>query len=164
MTVPVPDLGTAVTAPQRPFCASQGISLSLLTALLKDGEVDSVIVGGRFRYVLLASWSAYIRRKQLGLERDPVEREAAAARYRNSVSPAATLAAKRALAAKPKPGRPLGSGTRHRTGDGRPGRPPDSASKSAGSPGRVSPPPTETAPKTNPTSRRGTRKETTAHT
>jgi hypothetical protein len=114
MPVPVPDLSNAVTAPQRQFCESEGVSLSLLTSLFASGEIDSVIIGGRFRHVILSSWNSYIRRKQLGLERDPTEREAAAARYRSSVQPYSTAAARRALAGKPKPGRPPGSGTRHR--------------------------------------------------
>jgi hypothetical protein len=157
MTVPVLDFGSAVTAPQRPFCETQGISLSLLTNLFAQGEVDSVIIGGRFRHVVLPSWANYVRRRQLGLERDPAEREAAAKRYRDSVSPTATLAAKRALAGKPRPGRPPGSGTKHRN----PNHPGRSAAQSAAPARRASPPPVA-APKTAPGKPRSSRKETVA--
>jgi hypothetical protein len=152
--MPVPDLGNAVTAPQRPFCNAEGVSLSLLTHLFAQGEVDSVVIGGRFRHVVLASWADYVRRRQLGLERDPAEREAAAARYRGSVQPYSTAAARRALAGKPKPGRPPGSGARH----GRP-NPPGRAAAQAALPARRAPPPAEPAPKKTSTTRRSARKE-----
>jgi hypothetical protein len=157
MPATVLDFGSAITAPQRPFCESQGISLSLLTALLRRGEVDSVIVGGRHRHVVLGSWREYIHRQLAGLRRDPAEREAAATRYRNSVSPAATLAAKRALAAKPRPGRPPGSGKGH----GRP-NPPARAAAPAALPARMSSPPSAEAPKKTSTARRSARKESIA--
>jgi hypothetical protein len=114
MPISVLDLGKAITAPQRALCDAEGVSLSLLTGLFASGDVDSVIIGGRFRHVILASWVDYVRRRQLGLERDPVEREAAAASYRNSVQPYSTAAARRALAGKPRPGRSPGTGTKHR--------------------------------------------------
>jgi hypothetical protein len=152
--MPVADFGGAITAPQRPFCESQGISLSLLTTLLKDGEIDSLIIGGRHRHVVLQSWFDYIHRKQFGLERDAVEREAAAARYRNSVSPAATLAAKRALAGKPAPGRPPGRGKSHGTR-----LVPDGNDKPDAAPWRSRSPSPAAAPKTAPGKSRSSRKE-----
>jgi hypothetical protein len=156
MPVPVPDLGNAVTAPQRPFCEAQGISLSMLTHLFARGELDSITIG-RFRFVILASWDDYVRRRQLGLERDPAEREAAAARYRGSVQPYSTAAARRALAGKPKPGRPPGSGTRHR----KPNHPGRAAAQAALPPRRSSPPAAE-ASKSKSGTRRGARKESVA--
>jgi hypothetical protein len=155
MTVPVLDFGSAVTAPQRPFCETQGISLSLLTNLFAQGEVDSVIIGGRFRHVVLPSWANYVRRRQLGLERDPAEREAAAKRYRDSVSPTATLAAKRALAGKPRPGRPPGSGTKHRRSNQS-----GPAAAQAAVPARRPPPPPEVSSKSKPNKRRSVREDT----
>jgi hypothetical protein len=154
MTIPTPNLSHAVTAPQREFCKAEGISLSLLTALFAQGEVDSVVIGGRFRYVILASWAAYVRRRQLGLDRDPAERAAAAARYRDSVQPYSTDAARRALAGKPKPGRPPGSGTRHR----KPRHPRRASAQTALAAWKASPP-TAAAPKSKPTNHRGARAE-----
>jgi hypothetical protein len=113
MHASAPDFGSAVTAPQRVHAQREGITLTLLTGLFAAGEVDSVVVGDRFRHVVVASWRDYVRRKQLGLERDPIEKKAAAEAYRASIKPASTAAALRALAGKPKPGRPRGSGKKH---------------------------------------------------
>jgi hypothetical protein len=90
----------AVTIPQGALCERERISHSLLTSLFRDGEVDSAVIGGRFRHVIEQSWRDYVERKRLGLERDPAEKAAAAAAYRASVPPDRTLAASRAFAGK----------------------------------------------------------------
>jgi hypothetical protein len=153
MSVPAPDFSKAVTAPQRAFCEAEGISLSLLTALLTQGEIDSVVVGNRFRFIVLASWADYVRRKQFGLERDPAEREAAAARYRASVRPYSSAAAQRALAGKPRPGRPPGSGTKHRKSDST-----EHAAAQTALPARRASPP-KVAPKARSSKRQSIREE-----
>jgi hypothetical protein len=108
MHATVPCFTNVVTAAQRPFCERHGISLSMLTRLFSEGEVDSVVIGGRFRHVILKSWYDYIERRRTGRQRDPVEKKAAALAYRASVPPAASAGARRAMAGKIQPGRPRG--------------------------------------------------------
>jgi hypothetical protein len=105
-----PHIPVPVTAPQRDFCKQERLSLGRLTKLFEAGEVESVVIGGRFRHVIIASYIDYVARQLRGEQRDLEERELAKRRYRASVSPQATAAAARALAGKPKPGRPRGSG------------------------------------------------------
>jgi hypothetical protein len=106
----------AQTIPQQVFFKQERIGKGRGTKLFADGEVDTILVGERYRHVVLASWYAYVERQLRGEERDPAERAEAARRYRASVSPQATAAAARALHGKLSLDRPRGSGKRRGSG------------------------------------------------
>jgi hypothetical protein len=76
----------AVTIPQQQLMALERLSTNTLFPLYRAGEVDSVIIGGRVRRVFIASYLAYLRRRQLGIERDEGERRAAAESYERSLT------------------------------------------------------------------------------
>jgi hypothetical protein len=78
--------GGAGTVSQRRLMALEDLSINLLVALYRQGEIDSVIVGERLRRVVIASYLAYLRRRQLGIARDEGERQAAIESYRRSLT------------------------------------------------------------------------------
>ena len=75
-----------ITIPQRRLMELEDLSVNLLIGLYRNGEIDSVVIGGRLRRVVVASYLAYLRRRQLGLARDEGERQAAIQSYRQSLS------------------------------------------------------------------------------
>jgi hypothetical protein len=86
----------AVTIPQRQFMKLEKIGINLLTGLYRTGEVDSVVVGERLRRVVIGSYFAYLRRRQLGIARDEAERQAAIQSYKQSLTTRGAAAAARA--------------------------------------------------------------------
>jgi hypothetical protein len=102
----------AITIPQKRLMALEGFSINVLTGLYHAGEIDSVVIGGRLRRVFIASYLAYLRRRQLGLARDESERLAAIENYQRSLTARSVLSAARArrsitAASRQRPKRPL---------------------------------------------------------
>jgi hypothetical protein len=73
----------------------ENIGHNVMYRLAAMGEVDTVVIG-RCRYVVAQSWHDYVSRRHLGVERNPVERAAAAASYRQSLAGIGGQAAARA--------------------------------------------------------------------
>lgn len=71
------------TLPVRDWARSEKISIQKAYEEISSGEVDTVVVAGR-RRVILASWDARLARARAGVERDPKERAAAMAYYRET--------------------------------------------------------------------------------
>jgi hypothetical protein len=71
--------------PQSELRRREGIGRNLLDRLLREGEVDSFILGHRIRHIVLSSWFAYIARQRAGVSRDPIERERAITEHQASV-------------------------------------------------------------------------------
>jgi hypothetical protein len=136
--------------PIRELGRRENVKPTLLNKLVKVGDLDSFVLGSRYRYVPLESWRAYIERCRRNESRDPVEKAAAARAYRESCKLRGGQAAARA-----------------RSGWTDPGKAParrQAVSNPAGSRKRASPPsPAAEAPKTKPTSRRSSRRETSAN-
>ena len=86
----------AVTIPMRRLAEAEAVGHNVMWRLAATGEIDTIIIGGRYRHVLAASWDAYLERQRLGIERNPVERAAAAASYRQSLAGVGGRAAARA--------------------------------------------------------------------
>ena len=76
----------AVTIPQQRLMALETISINVLIGLYRAGQIDSVVIGGRVRRVIIASYLAYLRRRQLGIARDEGERRAAVENYERSLT------------------------------------------------------------------------------
>jgi hypothetical protein len=76
----------ATTIPARRLSEVEGVGHNLLWRLMAGGELDSLIVGGKHRHVVIASWDTYLDRQRLGLARNPVEKAAAAASYKASLA------------------------------------------------------------------------------
>jgi hypothetical protein len=87
-----------VTIPQRKLMELESMSVNMVVALYRAGEIDSVVVGDRLRRVIIASYLAYLRCRQLGLARDEGERQASIESYRRSLSSRGAAAAARARA------------------------------------------------------------------
>ena len=68
------------TKPFIPFWGDLGVSNSKGYDIVRQGEVDTVMVAGR-RHVVIASWEAYIERQRLGIDRAPEERQRAIEYY-----------------------------------------------------------------------------------
>jgi hypothetical protein len=133
--------------PQSELRRRERIGRNLLDRLLKEGEVDSYVLGLRIRHVILASWYAYIARCQAGTERDPVEKARTAEAYRLSVERSKGARATALARSNWGPDHGKRGGSPHLT------------SRHAASSRRPSPPAAE-APKTKPSKRRSIREET----
>jgi hypothetical protein len=142
--------------PQSELRRREGVGRNLLDRLIKSGEVDSYVLGARIRHVIMASWYGYIARCQTGTERDPVDKQRAIEAYRTSVERSKGARATKLARSGWGPDHGKRGGSKHL------------ASRDAPSTRRPSPPKppasAAAAPKTSPGNRRGTRKETTAHT
>ena|SRR5215472_147301 len=77
--------GEAVTTPQVVFMRREGVGRNVLNKLFRTGELDSVVIGGRYRHVINASWHALLERRRLGVERPEHERQAAIEAYQRSL-------------------------------------------------------------------------------
>jgi hypothetical protein len=86
----------AVTIPARRLSEVEGVGRNTLWRLMSGGQLDSVIVGGKHRHVVVASWDDYLDRQRLGVERNPVQKAAAIASYRSSLAGVGGQAAARA--------------------------------------------------------------------
>ena len=136
--------------PQSELRRREGIGRNLLDRLLREGDVDSYVLGRRIRYVVVTSWLSYIARCQSGTERDPVEKARAAEAYKLSV-------------ARSKGARATALARSGWTNQGKPAKPKKSANRGA-SPARSSSPPSAAeAPKKPSNNRRSARKETSAN-
>lgn len=82
----------------------ENIKPTLFNKLIRTGEIDSFVLGSRYRYVPLESWRAYLERCRRNESRDPVEKAAAAAAYRESCKLHGVQAAARARAGWTNPG------------------------------------------------------------
>ena len=152
-TLPPPsDIGYAGSSmPQTEFRRRENLGRNLLNSLFRNGEVDSVIIGDRARHVIMSSWFEYLARRLAGTERDPVEKQQAVENYRASVTRSKGAQATRLARS--------GWGPDH----GKKGGSPHLTSPRVAPRQRASPPAPK-SPKKAPTRRRGTPKETTAHT
>jgi hypothetical protein len=138
--------------PQSELRRREGIGRNLLDRLLREGQIDSYILGARIRYIIMESWYSYIARCQTGTERDPVEKQRAVEAYRASVA--------RSKGARATKLARSGWGPDH----GKRGGSPHRANRGATRVRRSPPPPAAAAPKTVPGNRRSARKsETTAN-
>jgi hypothetical protein len=137
--------------PQVEFRRRENIGRNLLDSLIRNGEIDTVVVGQRARRIVMESWYALLARRLTGAERDPVEKQRAIESYR--------LSLERSKGAKATKLARAGWGPDH----GKKGGSPHLASRGAAASQRLSPSP-GVSPKTSPGSRRATRKESTAHT
>ena len=77
---PGPEPGTGYSFPARQLFRREGLGDSKGYQLLRDGEVDSILLGAR-RYVILPSWAEYLERLRRGVVRDPGAKAEAARRY-----------------------------------------------------------------------------------
>jgi hypothetical protein len=134
--------------PIRELGRREHVKPTLFNKLIRNGEIDSFVLGSRYRYVPLESWRAYLERRRRNESRDPVEKAAAAAAYRESCKLHGGQAAARARAGWTNPGVA-------------PARRP-STSHSASSRQTGSPPAAE-APKKTSTNRGSARKESIAN-
>jgi hypothetical protein len=75
----------AVTVPQRLLMQLETLSINMLTALYRAGEIDSVVIAGRQRRVIIGSYLALLKRRQLGVARPEAERVAAIEAYQRSL-------------------------------------------------------------------------------
>jgi hypothetical protein len=75
-----------VTIAQRKLMAMEGLSINMLISLYRSGELDTLVIGGRLRRIVLRSYVEYLQRQQRGLVRDESERRAAIENYRRSLS------------------------------------------------------------------------------
>jgi hypothetical protein len=75
----------AVTVPQRLLMRLENLSINMLVALYRSGELDSIVIAGRQRRVIIASYIAMLRRRQLGIARPEAERLAAVESYERSL-------------------------------------------------------------------------------
>jgi hypothetical protein len=73
-----------VTCPLALFQRISGLGHNSVYRHLENGEYDSIIVGA-YRLIMLSTFHAFLERKRLGLERDPIERAAAIASFRTSL-------------------------------------------------------------------------------
>lgn len=151
MATPEPAAYSGYALPQSELRRRESVGRNLMDRLVKTGEVDSYILGFRIRYIVMASWYAYIARCQTGAGRDPVEKQRAAEAYRASVA--------RSKGARATKLARSGWGPDH----GKKGASRRLTSPAAPSTRSASPPAVE-APKTNPSKRRGSRKESVATT
>ena len=133
--------------PQVAFRQRVNIGRNLLARLLRDGEVDSLVIGLRARHVVWQSWLDYLDRAQRGVERDPGEKRLAAEGYRRSME--------RSRGARATALARSNWGPDH----GKKGGSPHLTSRRAASSQRASPP-AVAAPKTKPSKRRSAREET----
>jgi hypothetical protein len=111
--------------PQAELRRREHLGRNLLQRLVETGELTSLIVGGRIRFITLESWNDYLARQLAGgIPRDPKLQADAREAYRLSLDGRGGRATKLAR-----------SGW---TGDGKPGRAPNPLSKSAARPGSAS--------------------------
>jgi hypothetical protein len=130
--------------PQAEFRRRENLGRNLLDSLIRNGEVDSVVVGQRARHIILESWYAHLARRLAGTERDPVEKQRAIESYQASL--AKSTGAKATKLARSNWG----------ADHGRKGGSPHLANRGAAA-ARTRSPPAAEAPKTN--KRRSARKE-----
>jgi hypothetical protein len=84
-TLNVMDIATPGYAKaQRQLCADENIPFGVMQKLIRTGELDTFIMGDRYRYVVLSSWREYLERAQRGEQRDPAAKAAAVKAYRDS--------------------------------------------------------------------------------
>ena len=73
--------------PQKALGREQHVGVTLMNRLVRTGEVDSFILGNRFRYIVMSSWFDYVARCQAGgVPRDPVAQQTAINAYRASTA------------------------------------------------------------------------------
>jgi hypothetical protein len=135
--------------PQATFLQYANIGRNLRDSLIRNGEIDTVVVGDRARHVIMESWHAHLARRLAGVERDPVDKQRAIESYKRSLE--------RSKGARATALARSGWGPDH----GKKGGSPHLTSRRAASPERASPPPAA-APKTAPAKTRSSRKETVA--
>jgi hypothetical protein len=74
----------------------ENIGHNRMWRLLTSGELDSIVVGTRYRHIILESWIDFIERQKLGVPRNAVQKAAAIASYRSSLAGVGGQAAARA--------------------------------------------------------------------
>jgi hypothetical protein len=55
MKAPDPDFGAAVIIQQGTLCKRDDVPRRVLQRLMSEGEIDTIVIGRRFRFVLLSS-------------------------------------------------------------------------------------------------------------
>jgi hypothetical protein len=132
--------------PQVAFRQYANIGRNLLNSLIKNGDVDTVVVGERARHVIVQSWHDHLQRRLDGVERDPAERQRAIESYKRSLERSKGAKATKLARSGWGPDHGKRGGSPHRANRGAP---------------RVhrSPPPDTSASKTKPSNRRARKTE-----